>query len=278
MKKAIIIPNYNNDIDFSVTERVVERLKQNGIESYIDSAVATVKGATAYEGVLPYADIIIVVGGDGSVIDASRYAVEMDIPMLGINLGKVGYLTEVEPDGLEALDRLADGDYHIEEKLLLSACKDGEELPRLAVNDVVLSHESYLGIADFRLSDSGGNSLRYRADGIILSTPQGSTAYSLSAGGPVMAHDVDGIIATPVCPHSFFNRSVIFKSTEELTLSNRSDSNLNISIDGRLVAVLMPGEAFRVMAAKRCLKMVSFSDNNMFSSLFRKMKILEDIK
>jgi len=93
-----------------------------------------------------------------------------------------------------------------------------------------------------------------------------------------MAHDVDGIIATPVCPHSFFNRSVIFKSTEELTLSNRSDSNLNISIDGRLVAVLMPGEDFRVMAAKRCLKMVSFSDNNMFSSLFRKMKILEDIK
>ncbi len=278
MKKALIIPNLNNDKEHYITTRVVEKLTSVGITCYIDDWVAKIDRAIGYHGLIPDCDMVIVIGGDGSVIDASKYAVEMDIPLLGVNLGKVGYLTEVEPDLLSVLERLAEGEYRIVEKMLLCAQKGEEVIDRLAVNDVVISHESYLGIADFWLSDSNQNSLRYRADGIILSTPQGSTAYSLSAGGPVMAHNVEGIIATAVCPHSFFDRSVVFDSGEMLSVSNGSDSNLNISIDGRLVGALLPGESCTVSKAEKKLKMITFQENNMFSNLFRKMKILEDIK
>ncbi len=278
MKKALIIPNLNNDKDHNVTRGVVEKLTSLGITSFIDDSVASMDGATPYHGLIPHADMVVVIGGDGSVIDASKYAIEMDIPLLGVNLGKVGYLTEVEPDGLSLLDKLIEGDYRVEEKLLLYTEKCGKVIERLAVNDVVISHESYLGIADFTLTDSNGNSIRYRADGIILSTPQGSTAYSLSAGGPIMAHNVSGIIATAVCPHSFFDRSVVFDSGETIGIKNCSLNNMNISIDGRLVGALLPGEVCTVRRAEKNFKMISFQENNMFSNLFRKMKILEDFK
>ena len=278
MKRALIIPNLNNDKDHIVTSRVVEKLTSLGIISFIDEEVAVVDGVTPYHDSIPVTDMVVVIGGDGSVIDASKYAIEMDIPLLGVNLGKVGYLTEVEPDGLSILDRLVSGDYRIEEKMLLHTEKCGKTIDRLAVNDVVISHESYLGIADFILTDSNQNSIRYRADGMILSTPQGSTAYSLSAGGPIMAHNVSGIIATAVCPHSFFDRSVVFDSGETINVKNDSCSNMNISVDGRLVCALLPGEVCTVRRADNNFKMVTFQENNMFSNLFRKMKILEDIK
>lgn len=278
MKKALIIPNLNNDKDHNVTRGVVEKLTSLGITSFIDDSVASMDGATPYHALIPHADMVVVIGGDGSVIDASKYAIEMDIPLLGVNLGKVGYLTEVEPDGLSLLDKLIEGDYRVEEKMLLYTEKCGKVIERLAVNDVVISHESYLGIADFTLTDSNGNSIRYRADGIILSTPQGSTAYSLSAGGPIMAHNVSGIIATAVCPHSFFDRSVVFDSGETIGIKNCSLNNMNISVDGRLVGALLPGEVCTVRRAEKNFKMISFQENNMFSNLFRKMKILEDFK
>ena len=278
MKKALIIPNLNNDKNHCVTAKVVEKLTSLGITSFIDDGVAVIDGATPYHGLIPDADIVLVIGGDGSVIDASKYAIEMDIPLLGVNLGKVGYLTEVEPDGLSVFERLVTGDYRVEEKMLLCAHRCGEIIQRLAVNDIVISHESYLGIADFRLTDSNKNSIRYRADGIILSTPQGSTAYSLSAGGPIMAHNVGGIIVTAVCPHSLFDRSVIFDCGETIGITNGSDTNMNISVDGRLVGTLMPDEVCTVRMAQKKLKMITFQENNMFSNLFRKMKILEDIK
>ena len=104
MKRALIIPNLNNDKDHIVTSRVVEKLTSLGITSFIDEEVAVVDGATPYHDSLPVTDMVVVIGGDGSVIDASKYAIEKDIPLLGINLGKVGYLTEVEPDGLSILD------------------------------------------------------------------------------------------------------------------------------------------------------------------------------
>ena len=119
MKKALIIPNLNNDKDHRVTRAVVEKLTSLGITSFIDDSIASTLGATAYHGMISDIDMGVIIGGDGSVIDASKYAIETDIPLLGVNLGKVGYLTEVEPDRLSLLDRLVDGQYRIEEKMLL---------------------------------------------------------------------------------------------------------------------------------------------------------------
>ena len=278
MKKAVIITNSIKDTDYAVTRRVAERLLSNGILPLVAVGASDMpSGVSTYKELPTDADFLIVVGGDGSVIDASPHAVECGIPLLAVNLGKVGYLAAVEPDELELLDRLGTGEYDIDERMLLTVSKDGEEYPALAVNDVVISHESYLGISRIRVSDGHGNTIGYRADGVILATPQGSTAYSLSSGGPIVAHGVESILLTPVCPHSFFNRSVIFDAGEQLTVTNHGTNRLNISIDGRHCDSLITGESCTVRAAGKRLKTVSFSENSMFRNLFKKMRILEDI-
>ncbi len=284
MKNIVIIPNPKKDKELAVTKKVVEKILSLGLLPLVDRAHegALLAEAEFYDAFPEKAQLIIVIGGDGSVIEASRYAIERDIPILGVNLGKVGYLSEVEPDGLSALDRLVNGEYRTEEKMLLSVvCKADGELKvsdRLAVNDVVISHNDFLGIADFRVENSHGDRVKYRADGIIVSTPAGSTAYSLSAGGPIISHDLESIIVTPVCPHSFFNRSIIFGSSEKLKITNVGDSDLNISVDGRYFSVLKKNDYCTVFAAQKRVKMVTFAKDNMFSTLFRKMRILEDIK
>ena len=153
-----------------------------------------------------------------------------------------------------------------------------EVCERLAVNDVIISHGAVLGIADFTLKNSAGDSLKCRADGLILSTPAGSTAYSLSAGGPIVSHDIDSITATPICPHSFFNRSIIFKPDEHVRIKNNSETPLNISVDGRYFSDFSRNEECVIKKADKKLKVLTFCENNMFSTLFKKMRILEDIQ
>ncbi len=278
MKKAVIIANSTKDAELSVTSAVADKLERLGITVRIKTDFLAGDAALDSEDFPNDADVIIVVGGDGSVLDAAKYSYQHGIPILCVNLGKVGYLSEVEPDSLDTLDSLVTGDYSIDEKMMLEVCYDGAggRISRYAVNDVVISHDSFLGIANIRLEDSAGNSIKYRADGLIVATPQGSTAYSLSAGGPVVAHDVESIIVTPVCAHSFFNRSVLFNSADVLRVENVNNDVLKVSADGRLSFELAPGECATVRRADMKLHTVSFSKNSMFSNLFKKMRMLED--
>ena len=285
MKKVVIIPNTKKDKELAVSSAVARKLRDIGMSVLVHrtySSFFDVGTVEFYEEFPHSADLIAVIGGDGSVIEASNYAVQNDIPRVGINLGKVGYLSEIEPDNLSVLEGLADGEYQIDEKMLLASewCCGGELTVsyRLALNDIVISHDSYLGIADFLVEDSNGDSVKYRADGIIMSTPAGSTAYSLSAGGPVISHSLDSILVTPVCPHSFFNRSILFSPNERLRVTNIGDTSLNISVDGRCLAALKRDDACSVFVADKKLKMLTFKKSNMFSTLFKKMRILEDVK
>ena len=280
MKRIVIIPNTAKDKDFSVTDKVVAKLLTLGATVYVSNTVGYNNSAVCAYGHMPDGvDLIIVVGGDGSVIDASESAIENNIPILGVNLGKVGYLTEVEVDNLDVLDSLSTGDYSITEKMLLSVDLDGNDAPceRYAVNDITISRDSFVHIADIGVEDSIGNVLKLRADGLILATPQGSTAYSFSSGGPILAHDVASILLTPVSPHSFFNRSVIFNSSEIIKITNFGSSSLNVFVDGRCVFDLLPGKSCRVNKAGKTFKVLTFTKNSMFSSLFRKMRVLGEI-
>ena len=281
MKKLIIIPNSGKDKALKVTKRIEEILSSVGIESFVDVEYSDSSSTVPYYTAPTDAQLIIVVGGDGSVIDASVLAEELDIPILGVNLGRVGYLSEVEPECLEDLLRLADGDFEVVERMLLSADiirEDGSIVTsgRMAVNDVVISHDNYLGISDFRIENGRGDSVKYRADGVIISTPLGSTAYSLSAGGPIIAHGLDSITVTPVCPHSLFNRSIIFDPSETLTVYNHGDSHLNVSVDGRLFARIGDKEICRIRKSDKRLKIITFNKNNMFSALFKKIRDMEE--
>lgn len=283
MNNVIVIPNPLKDEGLCVTEKVIAKLSGLGFTVYVDSSykIAERPGVISYSSLPTDAELIVVIGGDGSVIDASRPAISLDIPLLGVNLGKIGYLSEVEPDNLSLLEQLASGNYQVESRMLLTTeyvRADGHSRvsERLAVNDVVVSQDGYFGIADFKVSNSRGEKVNYRGNGIIVATPVGSTAYSLSAGGPIIAHNLDSITVTPVCPHSFFNRSIVYEPDERISITNTGSLALNVSVDGRNFEALMTGDVCHIQASKHRFKMITFSENNMFQALFDKIKALED--
>jgi NAD+ kinase len=226
-------------------------------------------------------DVVIVVGGDGSFIDASQFAIRNDIPIIGINLGKTGFLSEVEPTELNNLARICENNFKVEEKMLLSVNiinADGEVLhsDRLAVNDIVISHTSYMGVAEFLVYTKEGG-VKYRADGVVVSTPAGSTAYSLSAGGPVVSHSTEAVIVTPIAPHSLFNRSIIFDSRYEIRIKNMGAEELNLSVDGRFVSPIPTSAKCSITVSDKKLKVLTFKENNMFANLFNKIQVVEDV-
>lgn len=278
MKNIFIVTNPNKDLGYKVTRMTAEILSSFGADVYMLSLYSESKiDFCHYVSEIPKdAELIIVIGGDGSFIDAASFAEAADIPILGVNLGKVGYLNEVEPNELENLKKIFTGEYNVVTRMLLEISLGENKFDRYAVNDVVISDQEYMGISDFVVYSKDGG-VRYRADGAVISTPQGSTAYSLSAGGPIVSHDAGAIIFTPIAPHSFFNRSIVFAESEIIKIKNTSDKSLNVTIDGRLIYKLLPSDKITVSAAKKKLKVLTFKDNNMFSNLFSKMKILEDI-
>ena len=284
MKKAIVLPNTHKDPVLSLTASVIGELLGLGITSYLDEKYRCddVNRAVYYTDIPSDADFLVVIGGDGSVIDASGLSLEMGLPILGINLGKVGYLAGIDPDRLDLLSLIAEDRVRVDEKMLLVAEKISSDgivtvSERLAVNDVVICHDSYLGISDIKLENGRGDSVHYRADGIIVATPAGSTAYSLSAGGPIISHGLDSITVTPICPHSFFNRSIVYGPDESITVSNMADTVLNISTDGRLFDVLKKEETCRIYKSDKRIKMFNFEDTNLFSTLSKKIKLLHDL-
>ena len=282
MKRIFIVTNPNKDQDYKVTKKTSAFLQSFGAEIFMFSSESSsdVSGCSYVTELPENLELIIVIGGDGSFIDAAGYSELSNAPIVGVNLGKVGYLNEIEPDEIEALANVFNGEYKIVTKMLLEVLIEDNGnsvvIDRRAVNDVVISNQEHLEISDFVVYSKDGG-VRYRADGAVISTPQGSTAYSLSAGGPVVSHDAGAIILTPIAPHSFFNRSIVFGENELIKVKNTSSKSLNISVDGRLLHELKPGAKITVRSSGKKLKVLTFKDNNMFSNLFSKMQILEDI-
>jgi len=282
MNTFVIHPNPRKDTDLSVSMAVVRELTRHGGRVYAAHSLADrLPGTVPYDSFPTDAQLILVVGGDGSVIDASCLAVTHSVPLLGINLGKIGYLSEVEPSDIGVLSHLFDDTYTTDEQMLLSVtCEiDGQAFAcdRLALNDIIVSHTSTSGMADLTVSDSSGDTVRYRADGLIVSTPAGSTAYSLSAGGPVVARDISAITLTPVCAHSLFQRSILFSAASCITVKNTGESALDILIDGRPFMHLPAGALCRVQVASKRLRMLRLSHKGVFSTLFQKIRTIETI-
>lgn len=282
MKRIMIVPNPNKDSRLDVTKSTISKLVGIGFTVNMDKSYSKydISSVNYLDDPASESDLIIVIGGDGSVIDASTCAVEVDIPILGINLGKVGYLSEVEPNEIGVLSKIASGEYKIVERMLLSAEKytcDGVATcsSRLAVNDVIISND-VCSIAELAVENGQGDLIKYRADGVVVATPIGSTAYSLSAGGPVVSHNIDSIIVTPVCPHSLFNRSIIFEPGEFIRVTNKSENDITVGMDGRSFTKLAYGECVVIKRSEKRLKMLTFTENKMLSALFKKIRALEE--
>lgn len=285
MKRFFLIPNPQKDDMLSCTRAAAVVLLDAGATVYMQEPFAGLCDARISkikEGELPPdAEAIITVGGDGTVLEASRIALRLGIPLLGINLGRFGYMAELEPERLADLCKLLSDDYSLRELMTLrvSLVRKGQTwvLPRLAVNDVVfyrsaIGHMVTLGLS----SVSTKSEVKYMADGLILATPIGSTAYSLSAGGPVLSSEVAAICATPICPHSFFNRSLLYSASEILCVRNLSaEDGITVTIDGRENMYLEPQDSVIVERSETPFYIISFHKKDFISVLQQKMKTAE---
>lgn len=227
--------------------------------------------------VTPTLDLLVTLGGDGTLLRGARMVAPHGIPVLGINLGRLGFLTSISPEEMEdGLRALLDARIELDQRMVLQVeartalgHKHGEFL---ALNDVVLHRGGVARMVRMRMHANGEEIATYSADGIILSTPTGSTAYSLSAGGPIVAPAVDCIIATPICPHTLAVRPLVLPAAETVTVEVLSpQEELILTIDGQQAARLTPGDRLVVCRAEAPLRLVRFPGQTFFSTLRRKM-------
>ena len=219
-------------------------------------------------------DIFLVLGGDGTLLGVSKIAARLNIPVVGVNLGRLGFLSEIEKDNLEEdLDKLIAGDFKIEERMMLSADLTDKE-NECALNDIIITREnSLLKILEFDVFLDDEFVDHFMADGIIISTPTGSTAYSLSAGGPIADPSMNIMIITPICPHKMYSRTIIVPSNKRITIKNRSQdgSCAIIAADSRMVGEIKSGEAVVVNEAKNSFKLIKLHGFKFFSALHDKL-------
>lgn len=225
MDRFYIIPNSAKDPELTFSNMIIDYLEEHGARCHVQKITEKMEGPYHYtdpDGIPEDTQCIIVLGGDGTLLQAARDVVHLDIPLLGINLGTLGFLAEVDKNSVyPALDRLLTDDYELEERMMLEGkIYRGEELigKDIALNDIVIGREGHLRVIRFKnyVNDSYMNS--YNADGIIISTPTGSTGYSLSAGGPIVSPTASMLVLTPICPHTLNSRSIVFSGDDRIRI------------------------------------------------------------
>ncbi|MFQ5554813.1 MAG: NAD(+)/NADH kinase [Acidimicrobiia bacterium] len=231
-----------------IARPLVELAEERGLDAVLLRATDAVP-----EG----ADVVVGVGGDGTLLEAVALAHPLDLPVIGVNLGTVGYLTDVEPDQIGGmLDALASGEVRELHRMTLTV-RLGDGTTFDGINDVVLEKESSQRLVQIEVDINKRHFTTYRSDGLIVATPLGSTAYSLSAGGPVIDPELQAIILTPVAPHSLLSRSIVLSPDAELTFTISIDRDVRINVDGREAAVVRVGDVLSVARGVRPVRFLS---------------------
>ncbi len=214
-------------------------------------------------------DVIVAFGGDGTILRAAAPAYEYDVPILGVNLGRVGFLSEIASDGFdEALGRLRAHDYTLDSRMLLSCSLNGGA-PRFCLNEVLLYKRSFSGVVDISMEIDGTDAGSVLCDGIIISTSTGATGYSISAGGPVLAPGLDAIIVTPICPHVLSVRPIIAAGEANMRFSMNSEGY--VSLDGISSAQIDTADVISVCRAERRVDFIRFTERNIYELIRKKL-------
>lgn len=234
--KTAIIPNLTRKNAYDVTVSLCHKLRELGITYMLDEEL---KGELSevdadflpFEKMIDECNIIIPVGGDGTILHAAKFGK----PVLGINAGRIAFMAGLEPSELDLLTHLKDGSYKTDKRMMLVATvNDGEKdiAREYCINDVVAARGEQIKMVEISVECDSRTINDYFTDGIIIATPTGSTAYNLSAGGPVVDPEIESILLTPVCTHSLFSRTLIFKPDVKLLLRALSDEGMRVSCDG----------------------------------------------
>ncbi len=219
-------------------------------------------------------DLVVAIGGDGTILAAARLVGLQGVPILGVNLGTLGFLAEVNPDKLfVAMEKVAAGSYEIEERMLVKARVGKRGRWAYALNDMVIDKGGFSRVIELNVSISGIFVGSYKADGLIISTPTGSTAYALSAGGPIVNPKMKALITTPICPHSLAVRPLIIDKDELLMVEVYSDhEGATLTIDGQMGCRIRSGDVVSAAAAHRTVKLVRVDSKSFYEILRTKLK------
>lgn len=273
---AYIISNLNREVVIPTTEALLELLEKNHIRAFMDkSAKKWIKNEQvlfsddAKE--MANVDLIFVVGGDGTILRAAKRAVIYDKPILGINAGRLGFLSDIETEDLPVIEKLIKTGCPIEKRMALKVSVGDQSF--YAVNDVYVTKTEPGKISELYVECDNREVCRYRADGIVLATPEGSTAYSMSAGGPVLDTKLNAIIMTPVCPHSLISCSIVFSPDKTITIGssfNGDNDRIHVVVDGDIVSNLQKDEKVTVCPSDRAIRFVNISGRGFYEVLNQK--------
>lgn len=280
MKNIAVIPNELRDVDLKETQKVISVLAGLGANVFAEQKFRTkLSGAAEYgnaEQMLKYADAVVVLGGDGTILNIAPQAAVYGIPIVGINLGHLGFLAQAERGDYSKLEKLFTGNYSVTSCMMLDATvvKQGVEGAKfLALNDVVVSGGGKTKMINVSASVNGTNIGSYPADGLITATAVGSTAYSLSAGGAVLHPDLDAMIITPICPHTLRARSTVVRGSDEVWITPawpyRGD--VTLLIDGEARGMLENDEYIKITKSKYRTRLIKLDDKNFFDVLREKL-------
>ncbi len=259
-----IIPRHDSPRVRKVGEKLADWLEERGVQSRLGCIEAGM-------------DMLVILGGDGTLLHVAARAGELDIPVVGINLGHLGFLTEVAAEEMEqALETILAGEIHIERRMMLKASvirKDGTSTePMFALNEVVVVKGSVERVLRLRCWADEEYIATYKADGLIISTPTGSTAYNLSAGGPIIQAELDSLLVTPICPFMLESRPVLLSPKVRLSTQLADVANdVKVMVDGKLGWTLDKTDGLRVEAADKPLLLISSPHKGYFTILRNKL-------
>lgn len=282
MNHFYIITNEHKDPGLQITGYIEQFLIQQGRKCTIQAKQHSSREETYTDSskIPEDADCVLVLGGDGTMLQAAHDTLDKDIPLLGVNLGTLGYLAEVEKSGLDhALHQLMAGEYELEERMMLKGNVMQEKYAGetvCALNDISITRSGSLQIINYDIYVNGQYLKGYSADGIIIATPTGSTGYNLSAGGPIVDPKAKMILVTPICPHTFNTRSIVLSAEEEVTVQIAAGregqrQKVDVNFDGGHKVELETGDCINIQCAEKVTKILKLNKVSFLEVLHKKM-------
>ncbi|MBU1488068.1 NAD(+)/NADH kinase [bacterium] len=277
MKKVGIILNLGREGASLIAKELLSWLKERELEVLIEKEIASLahleEAGVERARISKEADLIIALGGDGTLLHAANLARERSIPILGINLGSLGFLTEITQTELyDSLTKILEGPFEVENRIMLEAKINDDLLESKALNDVIVTMGALARPIHLDVSINSEYLGSYLADGLIVATPTGSTAYSLSAGGPILNPLLRVLVLTPICPHTLAVRPIVISSQEEVGISIRSDhEGVMLTIDGQEGHLLNSGDQIVVKKAKELTKLIDITQKSFYEVLRTKL-------
>jgi NAD+ kinase len=280
VRRLGLVLKLQDDRVHRILSEAVPWLEARGVEVFFESASAqTFSMARAALSAREFAsriDMACVFGGDGTLLHAARLVGGSGVPILGVNLGALGFLTEVNLEDLHAaFEKILSGRYHLESRMMLriEVYRGSETAARcLALNDAVINKGAISRMIELEVSVNSQVVTVTRADGLIISTPTGSTAYSLSAGGPILYPTLEAFIITPICPHTLTNRPVVVPDEAVVDLKLRHGSDVMLTVDGQVGLPLQAGDTLKVLKAEASIRLVQLGGSAFFRLLREKLK------